>query len=48
MPRDSKVFEGFFSQKYGFTLDDYLIRKTFNVDVYALLADYTFYLTAAH
>ena len=37
-----KNFEGFFSQKYSFTLDDFLIRKTFNVDVYELLADYTF------
>jgi integrase len=40
-----KNFEGFFSKKYNFTLDDYLIHKTFNVDVYELLADYTFYLT---
>lgn len=40
-----KNFDNFFSKKYNFTLDDYLVRKTFNVDVYELLADYIYYLT---
>jgi integrase len=40
-----KNFEGFFSQKYNFTLDDYLVRNIFNIDVYELLGDYTYYLT---
>jgi hypothetical protein len=43
--RRLKNFNNFFSQKYSFTLDDYLISKTFNVDVYDLLAEYVFYLT---
>jgi integrase len=43
-----KNFNIFFSQKYNFTLDDYLISKTFNVDVYDLLAEYVFYLTSEY
>ena len=40
-----KNFEGFFSKKYNFTLDDYLVRHIFSIDVYELLGDYTYYLT---
>src|SRR5918995_3036299 len=39
-----KNFESFFSRKYNFTLDDYLVRHIFNIDVYELLGDYTYYL----
>ena len=46
--RRLKNFNYFFSQKHNFTLDDYLINKTFNVDVYDLLADYVFYLTSEY
>jgi integrase len=43
-----KNFETYFSKKYNFTIDDFLVNKTFKIDVYDLLADYVFYLTAEY
>jgi integrase len=43
--RRLRNFETYFSKTYNFTIDDYLINKTFTVDVYALLSGYVFYLT---
>ena len=38
-------FERYFSKTYNFTIDEYLIDKTFNINVYDLLSGYAFYLT---
>ena len=38
-------FDVYFSKTYNFTIDDYLINKTFTIDVYTLLSGYIFYLT---
>ena len=38
-------FDVYFSKTYNFTIDDYLINKTFTIDVYTLLSGYISYLT---
>jgi integrase len=43
--RRLKHFETYFCRTYNFTIDDYLINKTFTIDVYTLLSGYVFYLT---
>ena len=33
---------------YNFTIDDFLINKTFRIDVYELLSNYSLYLTCEY
>src|SRR5918999_1913978 len=41
-------FATYFSKKYNFTIDEFLISKKFKIDVYELLSSYGFYLTSEY
>ena len=41
-------FTTYFSKKYNFTIDEFLISKKFKIDVYELLSSYGFYLTSEY